>query len=117
MAAQTQNNGDFSICHSLSFTGLKSESMEETLLELRNIPGMISVKNKGDKLTFCYDASKCQLKQCLKLLESWHISPKPSWWNNLKLSWAQQTDQNIWNNARHVPHCCSKPPEQGRIKR
>ena len=115
-----QTNSAFIIKHRLAFNGLQLEYLAQKLAELEALVGVVQVtlpNKRTDQLLMKYDASKTQLPQLLYKMEAWGMTPKASWWNNIKLSWALQIDQNVLDNSRHVHHCCSKAPEQGRIKR
>ena len=106
-------NPGFVIRHRLGFTGLAQAMTNEHISILNALTGMLPISispKKPDLLTLKYDASKCQIDDILSLLASWGAHPRTTWWNNIKLSWARQTDQNIFDTARHMPHCCSKPP-------
>lgn len=115
-----QTNSAFTIKHRLAFYGLQQEGVDQKLAELEALVGVVQVilpNKRTDQLLMQYDASKTQLPQLLSKMEAWEITPTSTWWNKFKLSWALQVDQNILDNSRHVHHCCSKAPEQGRIKR
>jgi hypothetical protein len=115
-----QTNSAFVIKHRLAFDGLQQANLAQKLIELEALAGIIQVEKVNGwshQLFMKYDASKTQLPTLLSKMAEWEITPTLTWWNKVKLSWALQVDQNVLDNSRHVHHCCSKAPEQGRIKR
>ncbi|NRP27328.1 hypothetical protein XMD420_000931 [Marinobacterium sp. xm-d-420] len=105
-------NEAFLVKRKLKLTGMTQQSVELAKQEVESIRGldMVDLSVKSGRLLVSYDASITSISAILNILQSHDIKPASDWWNRLKLSWDKQIDQNIRDNARHVPHCCSKPP-------
>ena len=96
----------------LKLTGMTLQSVELAKLEVGSIRGvdMEDLSVKSGRLSVSYDASVTSISAILEILESHDIKPACDWWSRVKLSWDKQIDQNVRDNAKHVPHWCSKPP-------
>ncbi|CAI8225912.1 MAG: Uncharacterised protein [Marinobacterium sp. xm-d-530] len=105
-------NEAFLVKRKLKLTGMTQQSVELAKREVESIRGvdMVDLGVKNGSLSVSYDASIASISAILDILESHDIKPESDWWNRLKLSWDKQIDQNVRDNAKHVPHCCSKPP-------
>jgi len=62
------------------------------------------------RLDIAYDASVLQLEQIEVIVRRYGSDLDQSWWNRFKEGWYRFTDQNVLDNARHEPWCCSKVP-------
>lgn len=105
-------NEAFLVKRRLKLTGMTQQSVELAKLEVESLRGvdMVGLSVKSGRLSVSYDASITSISAILDILQSHDIKPVSDWWNRLKLSWDKQIDQNVRDNAKHVPHCCSKPP-------
>ena len=105
-------NEAFLVKRRLKLTGLAQQGVELAKLEVESIRGVdvVDLSAKGGRLSVSDDASVTSISAILDILQSHDIKPASDWWNRLKLSWDKQIDENVRDNAKHVPHCCSKPP-------
>ncbi|WP_114417957.1 hypothetical protein [Marinospirillum perlucidum] len=95
----------------LPLEGLE-ESQWQQLLEGLNRLEAVDQASRSDKnlLHLTYDARYWSTQQTLELIKSYRGYLKNSWWTRRKISWYRFTDENARANAKHQPHCCSKPP-------
>ena len=107
-------NEAFLVKHRLKLTGLSQQNVEQARYKIENTRGIDSIELRVDisMMSVSYDASITSISSIFDLLQSESIEPAPDWWNQLKLSWDKQIDQNVRDNAKHVPHCCNKPPQR-----
>jgi hypothetical protein len=105
-------NEAFLVKRKLKLTGMTQQSVELAKLEVESIRGVdrVNLSVKSGRLSVSYDASITSIIAILDMLQTQGIEPASDWWNRLKISWDKQIDQNVRDNAKHVPHCCSKPP-------
>lgn len=71
----------------------------------------LSVPVKKQKIRVHYDVNLIRLERILESIELFSIEPNPSWFSRWRLRIAQQVEQNVIDNIRHVPHCCAKAPK------
>jgi len=98
--------------HKLKLIDLTAENAEKIRSE---IDAMISVDGvwidlEKSIIKIAYDASRHGIDEMLEVIQKHGADVSPDWWNQWKLSWDRDTDQNIKDNANHEPHCCSKMP-------
>jgi hypothetical protein len=105
-------NEAFLVKRNLKLTGLTEQKIEEFIPEIQVIRGIDTVEFDAtrERIRVSYDASVTSIDSILKILKQHSVEPKNGWWNQFKLDWNRQIDQNVSDNAKHVPHCCSKPP-------
>ncbi|TCK02345.1 heavy-metal-associated domain-containing protein [Marinobacterium mangrovicola] len=80
--------------------------------EIEPLRGVDSVRLDPDsqRLDIAYDASVLQLDQIEAIVRSHGSDLDQGWWTRFKEGWYRYTDQNIKDNAKHEPFCCSKVP-------
>lgn len=102
----------FLVKRKLKLAGLDAAQLAELEAKLGEMPGVDRISLQADPmlLRVTYDASMTDMDSLLKLLAEAGVSPHKSWWTQYKLNWDRQIDRNIKDNAKHQPHCCSKPP-------
>lgn len=87
--------------------------MEALISEINQIHGINTIKLDPirNSIELTYDGVIINIDTVLGELKQHGVEPKQGWWNQFKLDWYRQIDQNVSDNAKHVPHCCSKPPQ------
>ena len=105
-------NEAFLVKRKLKLSGLREQNLEELTAEIQLIRGIDTVgfDSTRERMQVSYDASVTSIDAILQVLKQHSVEPKKGWWNQYKLGWDRQIDQNVRDNAKHVPHCCSKPP-------
>jgi hypothetical protein len=105
-------NKAFIVKRKLKLSGLTQQGVEWARNEIESIRGVdtLDLQAQSGRMSVSYDASVTSISAILDRLQSQGIEPASDWWNRFKLNWDQQIDQNVRDNAKHVPHCCSKPP-------
>ena len=105
-------NEGFLTKHTLKLTGLNADNAETISAGIDALVGVDGVWIDVDKSTLqvAYDASHLDIEALLGLVRQHGADVSQDWWNQFKLSWDRQIDQNIKNNAKHEPHCCNKMP-------
>jgi hypothetical protein len=106
----------FLVKHKLKLKHLTEDSSEKIQSE---IDGMISVDGvwtdlKKQTIKLAYDASHHNIGEMINIIEKHGAEISKDWWTRLKLGWAEDTDNNVKENANHEPHCCSKMPNNYR---
>lgn len=101
----------------IRLSALRRESVGALHGAIDRLPGIDSVAiEEGHEpvLAVSYDASKRSLTELEGIVGEHGGRIAGDWWTRLKLRWYRFTDTNVRDNARHVPHCCNKPPAAGR---
>ena len=103
----------FLIKHRIRCCGLDDAAASQLKAALEDLlwVDQVNVKAAGQTLIVAYDASNHSIDDVIAIVEQHGGSVSDHWWSQLRLQWQRQTDLNIHNNARHVPHCCSKSPK------
>lgn len=88
--------------------------LASALAKLDALLGMqqLTLLEKQCALVLKYDASKLDIDQILEMLSATNITLKSGWWATRKLNHYRFINQNVRDNAKHVPVCCSKPPPE-----
>ncbi len=102
----------FLVKRKLKLAGLKAEQLAELEGQLDNIIGVdqVQLQTTPMQMRVAYDASQTDMNTLLHVLAEAGVEPDSGWWTQFKLNWDRQIDENIKANAKHQPHCCSKPP-------
>ena len=89
-------------------------SLDPVIVKLDALLGMQQVTHLEKKCTlvFSYDGSKLDIDQILEILVAANLTLKTGWWATRTLNHYRFIDQNVRDNAKHVPVCCSKPPPE-----
>jgi hypothetical protein len=96
----------------LKIDHLTSENQSALLTEVEQILGVdaVSYDEKQRLFNVAYDATHTDLESIEKIITSYGADISDGWWNHLKEDYYKFVDQNIKDNAEHVPSCCHKPP-------
>ena len=105
-------NPGFLTKHRLVLRDLNNTNASQIITDLDQLPCMdgIWLNVKKQALKLAYDASHHNIDDMIGIIEQHGATVKKTWWSRVKLSWQRQIDQNIKDNAKHQPHCCSKSP-------
>lgn len=102
----------FLVKRKLKLAGLHPDQIAELEAKFGELIGVdrISFQANPMLMRVAYDASQTDMNSLLQLLAEDGVEPDAGWWTQFKLNWDRQIDDNIKANAKHQPHCCSKPP-------
>ena len=86
--------------------------IQQELAKLEGVKKVDIDSNVGKlKVVITYDASQINYCNFIDILIKKDVHPVNNWWNRLKSSWYQFTDENAKENANAPPApCCNKPP-------
>lgn len=119
MMATTHKPGiheNYLVTRRLKLTGLDPAGVDALVVQLNALPTVdeasIGMKGKRPVLKIVYDASVRiePLTEIEQTLARRGVQLANDWWSRLKYRNYQVTDQNIYDNARYEPSCCSKAP-------
>ncbi|MBM6550205.1 hypothetical protein [Marinomonas ostreistagni] len=96
----------------LKFNNVDADKVDLIKASLSALEALDKFECKPEQgiIAFRYDASQVHLEDCFRVLEALDIKLHNTWWWRWRAKLALQLDANIRANARHVPHCCGKPP-------
>lgn len=96
----------------LALESLDAEKAAAIAQEIEPLIGVDSLTLDPDsrRLDIAYDASVLQLEQIEEIVRRHGSDLDHGWWTRFKEGWYRYTDQNIQDNAKHEPFCCSKVP-------
>lgn len=102
----------FLVKRKVKLTGLANQELVALTTEIESLKGIDQIEFDVERglMKASYDASITNIDIILETLKQHSIEPSKGWWNRYKLDWDRQIDQNVRENAKHEPHCCSKPP-------
>lgn len=98
--------------HKLKLMNLNSVNAKKILEEIDEMTGVDGVwADLGRSvIKIAYDASHHDIDEMIGVIRKHEADVSEDWWNQWKLRWDRQIDQNIQDNANHHPHCCNKLP-------
>lgn len=90
-------------------------AMTAAIAELDQSYGMdtASFDDASGVLSVAYDASHLGIDCVEKILAEHGIEVSHDWWTRFKEGHYRFVDQNVKDNASHVPWSCHKPPKGG----
>jgi hypothetical protein len=99
------------VSHTLKVTDLTEDKSGAVLNDIDSQIGVdtTSVDPDHSEITVSYDASVIDMDTICQHLQQQGVGIDPGWWNQFKLNWDRQIDQNVKDNAAHEPSCCNKP--------
>lgn len=91
---------------------ITAENQSVLLTEIDQIHGVdtVSYNEKKQMFNVAYDATLTNLEKIEQIITRYGGDIADGWWNHFKESYYKFVDQNIKDNAEHVPSCCHKPP-------
>jgi hypothetical protein len=80
--------------------------------EIDKLYGMdeVTLAQEGTSIRLAYDASIVSIDDIEAILKKYSVEVGHGWWNHFKEDHYRFVDQNVKDNAEHVPTCCSKMP-------
>ena len=98
--------------HKLKLIGLTEENAGNIRSEINAMISIDGVWIDVDKssIKIAYDASRHNIDEMRDIIIKHGADVSPDWWNQWKLSWDRDADQNIKDNATHEPMSCHKMP-------
>ena len=88
----------------------QAESARSALLELAGMDQVI-IEPEERILKLAYDGSQHNIDELLAIVRQNGLRPRKSWWNRMKLGFARNIDQNVWDNAGYHPSNLKEPPK------
>lgn len=107
---------NYLVSRHLNIEGLDPSLIDPLVVQLSELAEVdaVSITRSGNKtlLNIAYDASlrPKPLDDIRQALAAMGVSIAAGWWTHFKQRYYEFTDQNVYDNARHQPHCCSKAP-------
>lgn len=91
---------------------LEPGSAESLCDEINRIIGIdsVAIDPQTRQLDIAYDASVLNIDDIEAVFTRNGVAFAHGWWNRTKLEHYRFVDQNVRDNAKADPHCCSKPP-------
>jgi len=102
----------------LKLEGVNETNRDAIVEAIDNTFGIDSVHydDKTATLHLAYDATHCQLDGLEEMLIQHDADVSHDWWTHFKEGYYQFVDENVRNNATHVPLSCHKVPPGKRRK-
>ncbi len=96
----------------LKLGDLDTEKTEAIAQEIGQLLGVdtVTLNSETRRLDIAYDASQLSIEQVEEIVRKHGSDLDHSWWTHFKEGWYSFTDQNVRDNAKHEPWCCSKVP-------
>ena len=105
------------VIRKLQLKGLTEFNREKIISEIDQAVGVdsVNIDIKDGLLHIAYDVTNINLDAIKLLLRKHGAAFSEGWWNHLKEGYYKFVDQNMRDNFKHKPACCSRPPP-GSIK-
>lgn len=96
----------------LKLDHITADNQSALLAEIDQIHGVdaVSYNKKQQMFNVAYDATHTNLEKIEQIITRYGADIADGWWNHFKENYYKFVDQNIKDNAEHVPSCCHKPP-------
>ena len=96
----------------LKLADVDSKGIASAVGELDEIYGMdkVSFDESSRVLDVAYDASRTCIDCIEEILSKYHVEVSHDWWTRFKEGHYRFVDQNVKDNAVHVPFSCHKIP-------
>lgn len=96
----------------LKLDHITADNQSALLAEIDQIQGVnaVSYNEKQQMFNVAYDATHTNLEKIEQIITRYGGDIADGWWNHFKENYYKFVDQNIKDNAEHVPSCCHKPP-------
>jgi len=120
MAGKTRRAGvsqENRVVRHLKLDKSPGSALAAAVAEIDQIFGMdeVALADEGTLIHLAYDASVVSIDDIEEILGRHGVEVGHGWWNHLKEGGYRFVDQNVKDNAAHVPSCCSKmPPGAGK---
>jgi len=100
------------VIRELQLKGLNEFNRAKIISEIDEAMGVdnVTIDIKDGLLHIAYDVTHLNL-DAIKLIVHKHGAEfSESWWNHFKEGYYKFIDQNMIDNIKHKPTCCSRPP-------
>jgi hypothetical protein len=96
----------------LKLANVNMVSINAAVRDIDKIYGLdgVSFDEGSAKLNVAYDASRTCIDCIEEILKKYHVEISHDWWTKFKEGHYRFVDQNIKDNADHIPHSCHKIP-------
>ena len=100
------------VARHLKLTDVDTQRIAPALGEIDEIYGMdkVSFDESTQVLNVAYDASRTCIDCIEEILSKYHVEVSHDWWTRFKEGHYRFVDQNVKDNADHVPFSCHKMP-------
>jgi len=88
------------------------DRINDAIAEIDEIYGLdaVSFNDKSNVIDVAYDASRICIDCIEEVLQKYDIEVSHDWWNRFKEDYYRFVDQNVKDNADHIPFSCHKIP-------
>ncbi|WP_415230775.1 cation transporter [Psychromonas sp.] len=100
------------VIRKLQLKGLTEFNRAKIISEIDQAVGIdnVTLDNKNGLLHIAYDVTHINL-DAIKLVVVKHGAElSGGWWNHFKEGYYKFVEQNMLDNIKHKPSCCSRPP-------
>jgi hypothetical protein len=90
----------------------RQPSLTAAVAEIDPLSGMyeVSLTDERTIIHLTYDATRVSIDDIEAILTRHNVEVGHGWWNHFKEGHHRYVDQNVKDNAAHVPTCCNKLP-------
>ncbi|WP_415224903.1 cation transporter [Psychromonas sp.] len=101
------------VIRKLQLTGLTEFNRAKIISEIDAAFGIdnVTLDIKDGLLQMAYDVTHLNLDAIELIVRKHGADISSSWWNHLKEGYYKFVDQNMLENIKHKPSCCSRPPQ------
>ncbi|ABM03442.1 conserved hypothetical protein [Psychromonas ingrahamii 37] len=102
------------VIRKLQLKGLTEFNQEKIIFEIDQALGIenVTLDIKDGLLKIAYDVTHINLDTIKHLVVKHGAEFSGGWWNHFKTGYYKFVDQNMIENSKHKPSCCSRPPAQ-----
>ena len=88
------------------------DRINDAIADIDEIYGLdaVSFNDKSNVIDVAYDASRICIDCIEEVLQKYDIEVSHDWWNRFKEDYYRFVDQNVKDNADHIPFSCHKIP-------
>ena len=88
------------------------QNLAIAIAEIDQLVGIdeVALAEEGTLIHLAYDAATVSIDDIEAILTRHNVEVGHGWWNHFKEGHYRFVDQNVKDNAAHVPSCCSKMP-------
>lgn len=107
-------NAGFLVVRRIKMLDVDEADLATALATIDALFGVQSVgyNEKRKVIKIAYDGRRVDIDQVIHTVDQHGLHRVTSWWQARKINQYRFVDQNVKDNAKHVPICCSKPPPE-----
>jgi hypothetical protein len=100
------------VIRKLQLKGLTEFNQAKIISEIDEALGIenVTLDIKDGLLHIAYDVTNIDLDIIKRVVVKHGAELSGGWWNNFKAGYYKFVDQNMIENIKHKPSCCSRPP-------